>query len=58
MVDQAAALKPDTKTPFKSRDDACKRLLRYHVFNTPTMSLPELEKSNLKHKIIKYIINN
>ncbi len=48
-VDQSAALKPDTKRPFKSRDDACKRLLRYHVFNAPTMSLSDLEKSILKY---------
>lgn len=30
--DQNHALHPDTKRPFRSRGDACRRLLRYHVF--------------------------
>ncbi|CAG2105226.1 unnamed protein product [Medioppia subpectinata] len=45
-VDQNAALKPDTKKPFNSRDDACKRLLRYHVFNAPVMSTSDMDKSD------------
>jgi len=32
--DQRFALKPFTKTPFKNRGDACKRLIRYHVFKS------------------------
>lgn len=44
-VDQNAALKPDTKRPFSSRDDACKRLLRYHVFNSPVMTREDMDKS-------------
>ena len=31
--DQNEAVKPNLKLPFKSREDACKRLLRYHVFH-------------------------
>lgn len=34
-ADQAAATNPQTKQSFKSLEDACKRLLRYHVFNSP-----------------------
>eukprot|EP00095_Tigriopus_kingsejongensis_P004733 maker-scaffold719_size106944-snap-gene-0.25 protein:Tk04733 transcript:maker-scaffold719_size106944-snap-gene-0.25-mRNA-1 annotation:"hypothetical protein BRAFLDRAFT_85667" len=30
--DQHEALNPNFKTPFKSTEDACKKLLRYHVF--------------------------
>uniref|UniRef100_A0A6G1S9K1 Uncharacterized protein KIAA0240 n=2 Tax=Aceria tosichella TaxID=561515 RepID=A0A6G1S9K1_9ACAR len=37
-ADQNAALNPQTKQPFKSLEDACKRLLRYHVFDTETVS--------------------
>ncbi|KAI1280768.1 hypothetical protein HDE_13821 [Halotydeus destructor] len=43
QADQQAALKPDTSTPFKSRADACKRLLRYHVFNSPLPSYSKLK---------------
>ena len=43
-ADQSAAIRPDTKSPFKSRGDACKRLLRYHVFNTPVPSEEQLSK--------------
>lgn len=32
LADQTAAARPDTKNPFRNRNDACKRLLRYHVF--------------------------
>jgi hypothetical protein len=32
LADQAAAARPDTKNAFRNRNDACKRLLRYHVF--------------------------
>ncbi|XP_054161550.1 mucin-2-like [Oppia nitens] len=51
-VDQNAALKPDTKRPFTSRDDACKRLLRYHVFNSPVMSTTNMEKSDHLFQLI------
>lgn len=32
-TDQKGAIHPDYKTPFKSKLDACKRLIRYHVFS-------------------------
>ena len=31
--DQNEAVNPKYKTPFSSKEDACKRLLRYHVFD-------------------------
>lgn len=33
--DQANAVAPDTKSPFKNNREACRRLLRYHVFQSP-----------------------
>nr|KAG5691961.1 hypothetical protein BaRGS_011352 [Batillaria attramentaria] len=33
--DQANALAPDTKNPFKDYREACRRLLRYHTFQSP-----------------------
>lgn len=40
--DQQEAVNPNYKTPFRSREDACKRLLRYHVYNEPLMDSGEL----------------
>ena len=40
--DQQEAVNPNYKTPFRSREDACKRLLRYHVYNEPLMDEAEL----------------
>ena len=37
-ADLSAACKPDIRTPFKNRGDACKRLLRYHVFHQSDLS--------------------
>ncbi|XP_015787609.1 homeobox protein 5 isoform X1 [Tetranychus urticae] len=51
-ADQAAATKPDTKTPFKSRSDACKRLLRYHVFNAPVPTEEQLSKVDRDFEVI------
>ncbi|KAK3580921.1 hypothetical protein CHS0354_008211 [Potamilus streckersoni] len=42
--DQNVALNPDTKKPFKNRDDACRRLIRYHVFQTYGPSHDEFDK--------------
>ena len=36
-ADQNAALHPKTKESFRSIEDACKRLLRYHVFDAGTV---------------------
>lgn len=37
---------PDTCTPFQSTSDACKRLIRYHVFNEQLLSQQDLEKAD------------
>lgn len=37
---------PDTRTPFQSTNDACKRLIRYHVFNEQLLSQQDLEKAD------------
>lgn len=43
-ADISAAAKPDCKTPFKNCNDACKRLLRYHVFYQPDLEEEKLNK--------------
>ncbi|KAH7638664.1 hypothetical protein HUG17_2697 [Dermatophagoides farinae] len=43
-ADQNTALHPDCRTPFRSRDDACKRLLRYHVFDQQQLSEKQMQK--------------
>ncbi|KAG8187941.1 hypothetical protein JTE90_027714 [Oedothorax gibbosus] len=47
--DHTAVLTPDTKKPFQSKEDACRRLLQYHVFNNsrdPTWT--ELQEDDRK----------
>ena len=44
--DQQEAVNPNYKTPFRSREDACKRLLRYHVYNEPLMDSAELASAD------------
>lgn len=34
MQDQNHAVAPDIKRPFRAKGEACRRLLRYHVFQT------------------------
>lgn len=46
-ADQNTALHPDCRTPFRSRDDACKRLLRYHVFDQQQLSEKQMQKCNV-----------
>ncbi|XP_046439811.1 chromatin modification-related protein eaf-1-like isoform X4 [Daphnia pulex] len=43
-TDQSGALAPDCKTPFKNKTNACKRLVRYHVFHELGPTPQELEK--------------
>ena len=45
-TDQGGACMPDTRTPFQSTNDACKRLIRYHVFNEQLLSQQDLEKAD------------
>jgi hypothetical protein len=44
--DQNEAVNPNYKTPFRSKEDACKRLLRYHVFDELDTSPEEIEKAD------------
>lgn len=46
-ADQNAALHPQTKQAFRSLEDACKRLLRYHVFDAETVGLEKIKKGKL-----------
>ena len=44
--DQHEAVNPNYRTAFKSKEDACKRLLRYHVFDELDTSPWELERAD------------
>lgn len=44
--DQYRATNPDVKTPFLSREDACQRLLPYHVYNSKVPSVREINKAD------------
>lgn len=46
--DQKEAVNPNYSTPFRGKNDACKRLLRYHVFDEPTMNVNDLLKSDIE----------
>ena len=46
--DQKEATQPNYKTPFRSREDTCKRLLRYHVYNEETMDQQDLIRADLE----------
>ena len=43
--DQHEAVNPNYKVPFRSTEEACKRLLRYHVFEEPSITAEEWEES-------------
>ncbi|XP_050716609.1 mucin-2-like isoform X2 [Eriocheir sinensis] len=45
-TDQNGALNPDYRTPFKNKIDACKRLIRYHVFNECVSTQRELTETS------------
>ncbi|XP_050454959.1 uncharacterized protein LOC126853354 [Cataglyphis hispanica] len=45
-IDQGGAINPDMNTPFSSKRDACKRLLRYHCLNEQVLSLKDLAKAD------------
>merc|ERR1719167_1772082 len=44
--DQHEALNPNYRTPFRSKEDACKRLLRYYVFHEPAPDIKEIVNAN------------
>ncbi|MPC30410.1 Glioma tumor suppressor candidate region gene 1 protein [Portunus trituberculatus] len=50
-TDQNGALNPDYRTPFKNKIDACKRLIRYHVFNECAFTPWELAESNAQYEL-------
>ena len=45
-IDQNGAVNPDVNTPFASKRDACKRLVRYHCFNEQVLSAKDLAKAD------------
>ena len=44
--DQREATQPNYRTPFRSREDTCKRLLRYHVYNEETMTEADMARAD------------
>ncbi|XP_076285857.1 uncharacterized protein LOC143211779 isoform X2 [Lasioglossum baleicum] len=59
-TDQNDAIKPDVNTPFLSKRDACKRLVRYHCLNEQVLSPKDLAKADeifeetAKHLLTKF----
>lgn len=45
-TDQNGAMNPDITSPFSSKADACKRLVRYHCYNQPVLSQKDLNKAD------------
>lgn len=57
-IDQTDVLNPDVNTPFTSKRDACKRLLKYHVFDEPVLSEKDLLKADdLFEETAKHLLN-
>jgi Conserved region of unknown function on GLTSCR protein len=54
--DQHEAINPNFRAPFKSKEDACKRLLRYHVFDELDTSPWDLERSDEMFEIKSSIL--
>lgn len=59
-IDQNGATNPDMNTPFLSKRDACKRLVRYHCLNEQVLSTKDLIKADeifeetAKHLLSKF----
>ncbi|XP_076623344.1 uncharacterized protein LOC143342908 isoform X2 [Colletes latitarsis] len=59
-IDQNGAINPDVNTPFLSKRDACKRLVRYHCLNEQVLSSKDLAKADeifeetAKHLLTKF----
>ncbi|XP_015523194.1 protein PF14_0175 isoform X1 [Neodiprion lecontei] len=59
-IDQNGAINPDMNSPFSSKSDACKRLIRYHCFNEQVLSSKDLAKADeifeetAKHLLSKF----
>ncbi|XP_012056300.1 PREDICTED: mucin-17 [Atta cephalotes] len=60
QIDQNGATKPDMNTPFSSKRDACKRLVRYHCLNEQVLGPKDLTKADeifeetAKHLLSKF----
>lgn len=50
-TDQTGACFPDYKAPFKSKIDACKRLIRFHVYNELHPTPAELADSDAQFEV-------
>ncbi|KAL1117376.1 hypothetical protein AAG570_004702 [Ranatra chinensis] len=46
QADRQGAVAPDTDSPFVSKSDAVKRLIRYHTMNEPVLSEKDLAKAD------------
>lgn len=59
-MDQNGATNPDMNTPFLSKGDACKRLVRYHCLNEQVLSPKDLDyadeifEETAKHLLSKF----
>ncbi|XP_032677324.1 mucin-4-like isoform X2 [Odontomachus brunneus] len=59
-MDQNGATNPDMSTPFLSKGDACKRLVRYHCLNEQVLSPKDLDyadelfEETAKHLLTKF----
>ncbi|KAL0122577.1 hypothetical protein PUN28_007345 [Cardiocondyla obscurior] len=59
-IDQNGATNPDMNTPFSSKRDACKRLVRYHCLNEQVLGPKDLTKADeifeetAKHLLSKF----
>ncbi|XP_053972030.1 uncharacterized protein LOC128872896 isoform X1 [Hylaeus volcanicus] len=59
-IDQNGAINPDVNTPFLSKRDACKRLVRYHCLNEQVLNSKDLTKADeifeetAKHLLTKF----
>ncbi|KAK7071654.1 hypothetical protein SK128_024689 [Halocaridina rubra] len=50
-TDQNGALNPDYRTPFKNKIDACKRLIRYHVYSDKGPTQRDLMDSDVQYDL-------
>ncbi|XP_042231849.1 mucin-17-like [Homarus americanus] len=50
-TDQNGALNPDYRNPFKNKIDACKRLIRYHVFSECVPSPHEVAETTTQFEL-------
>ncbi|XP_071553377.1 uncharacterized protein [Temnothorax nylanderi] len=57
-TDQNGATNPDMNTPFSSKRDACKRLVRYHCLNEQVLGPKDLTKADeIFEETAKHLLN-